>query len=253
MRHILIPSDFSLNAYNAAYYAIMLFTDEPCMFYLLNSYQVTVHHPGYFTQNDVGDSVIEIANQKSKKGLNQLEEKLKINFRNQQHKFKKISTKGLFINAIENIVNEKEIDLIVMGTQGVTADANRFIGSNTLETIKQINCPVIAVPENYVIHAPKQLLLSTDLGKYTKNTYLNILKDIANLHKSTINILKVKQEVELSSEHIKNMAYLEHFFKNQSYIFHLIESKSVLSEIDLLALETNLNLFDKIFLKSLIA
>ncbi|MEP2056529.1 MAG: hypothetical protein ABJJ05_01900 [Maribacter litoralis] len=67
MLHILIPSDFSLNAYNAAHYAIMLFTDEPRIFYLLKSYQVTVHHPRYFTQHDVGDSVIEIANQKSKK------------------------------------------------------------------------------------------------------------------------------------------------------------------------------------------
>jgi len=258
MQHILIPTDFSSNALNAAHYAVLLMKDEPSIFYLLNTFQITAHHPEYLTQENTGTSVMEYAFENSKKGLKQLEETLKLEHKNPLHTFKKISTTGLLTDVIENYIKKKNIELIVMGTQGVTAEANRFIGSNMLETIKQVDCPVIAVPESYKNKVPKQLLLSTDLGEQTQNPFLQNLRAIANLHQATINILKVNKEKQLSDECVANMNHLETVFKDQSCVFHLVESKSVLSEIERFDNENKIDLLVMInnkrsFFKSLLS
>ena len=41
-RKILLPTDFSDNAWNAAVYALKLFKDEVCTFYFLNSTSIKV-------------------------------------------------------------------------------------------------------------------------------------------------------------------------------------------------------------------
>ncbi|HAT67935.1 MAG TPA: universal stress protein, partial [Flavobacteriaceae bacterium] len=40
MRKVLIPTDFSRNAWDAIAYAVDLFKNEPCEFYILNVYSL---------------------------------------------------------------------------------------------------------------------------------------------------------------------------------------------------------------------
>jgi len=48
-RKILLPTDFSKNAWNAMTYAIELYKDEVCEFYILNTFNAT----GYALANNV--------------------------------------------------------------------------------------------------------------------------------------------------------------------------------------------------------
>ena len=40
MRHILVPTDFSKNAYDALFYTTRLFKKEECTFYILNTFEI---------------------------------------------------------------------------------------------------------------------------------------------------------------------------------------------------------------------
>ena len=40
MKNILVPTDFSDNAWDALTYAIRMYDDIPCCFYILNTYEV---------------------------------------------------------------------------------------------------------------------------------------------------------------------------------------------------------------------
>ena len=51
----------------------------------------------------------------------------------------------------------KNVDL-VMGTRGETENKDITFGSNTLQVIKYVNCPVLAVPSVYGKTTPQNLL-----------------------------------------------------------------------------------------------
>ena len=49
MKRIVLPTDFSKNAFNAITYALKLFKDIECTFFLLNTYTPPVYHTEYVT------------------------------------------------------------------------------------------------------------------------------------------------------------------------------------------------------------
>ncbi len=53
---------------------------------------------------------------------------------------------GQLIPLIIETENDKYIDLIVMGTKGVTNLAESYFGSNTLQVVQRASCPVLCIP-----------------------------------------------------------------------------------------------------------
>ena len=47
MKKILLPTDFSENALNAIHYALHLFKDESCAFFILNTYTPMIYNYEY--------------------------------------------------------------------------------------------------------------------------------------------------------------------------------------------------------------
>ena len=106
MKNILLPTDFSDNSWNAIEYALKLFKDEPCKFYLLHTYTPAVYHVEYVlvspAQFGLGDAIREnVLNQ-----LKTLEEKIKTTFKNPQHIFERIAAFNTLILEIKDIVQE---------------------------------------------------------------------------------------------------------------------------------------------------
>ena len=60
MKRIILPTDFSQNAYNAICYAIRLFKEVECTFYLVHTYtpaiyqaEYVLHSPGQIGLGDI--------------------------------------------------------------------------------------------------------------------------------------------------------------------------------------------------------
>ncbi|WP_159023257.1 universal stress protein [Formosa sp. L2A11] len=201
MRHILLPTDFSDNAWNAIEYALHLLKDETCNFYILHS----------FDQPDSGsymgvtsamakESIYKAQVENSKHGLREVLNKVKTTFSNTNHNFKCLSIYKTFPEAIKKVVTEFSIDCIVMGTKGAGAIKEITVGSNTSGLIGLINCPIIAIPRHAHFKEIKDIGISTDYDiKFTEKG-LSLLLDIAKSNSSLISVFHIMDRIKTLTE-----------------------------------------------------
>lgn len=226
MKNILLPTDFSENAYNAIKYAVQLFKDEECRFFLLNTYTPVLYDNEYLVYSASQPTLTEIYRNNSTKGLERVVRRVKRNFSNDLHSFEKLSSFNLLSDEIKEIVKEKNIDLIVMGTKGATGAEEILFGSHTVHAIKKAKCPLLAVPAHYDFKAPEQILFPTDFEpKVVK--LLPVVKEIAKANKSILHFMHVYFGVELSEEQAKTKKALNRHFKELEHHFYSISDKSV--------------------------
>lgn len=223
MKRILLPTDFSEISKNAILYALKLFKDIPCEFFLLNVFRIPYVTNEEFMGNDVSQLAIledELHNS-SKRGMEELLDTLP---KNKNHKFYKISDYNLFVNAVQNVVDEKKIELIVMGTKGATGAKEIFMGSNTGNVILNTTSNIIAVPENTVFKKPKQITFPTDFRISYELEDLAPLISLAELYDSRIRILHLSENEELDEEQKKNKKRLVSFLINVKHNFHTLSN-----------------------------
>ncbi|MGB7843919.1 MAG: universal stress protein [Salinimicrobium sp.] len=251
MKNILLPTDFSENAYNAVKYAVQLFRAKECRFFLLNTYTPILYDNEYLIYSATQPTLTEIYRNNSNKGLERVMRRVKRNFPNEKHVFEKISSFNLLSDEIKELVKEREIDLIVMGTKGATGAEEILFGSHTVHAIKKAKCPLLAVPAHYEYIAPKNILFPTDYeSKVTK--LLPVLKEIVQDNDSVIHFMHVYLGVELTEEQAKTKNTIKRNFKDLHHQFYSVSDKSVpqaiydfqeQNKIDLLALINNKHSF----------
>ncbi|MFD2518908.1 universal stress protein [Salinimicrobium flavum] len=251
MKNILLPTDFSENAYNAAKYAVQLFTGEECTFYLLNTYTPILYDNEYLVYSATQPTLTEIYKNNSIKGLNRVLRKLKKNFPNERHQFKKISSFNMLSDEIKEQVAEKKIDLVVMGTKGATGAEEILFGTHTIHAIKKTKCPLLAIPSHYEFRPPKEILLPTDYEADLPEL-LEVLQELAVTYQSNVHILHVYFGPALTEEQEKRKKALGKIFKNNGHHFYSIADKSVPqaiydfqeeNEIDMLVMINNKHSF----------
>jgi len=227
MRNILLPTDFSENAYNAIDYAINLFKDEECTLYLLNTYTPILYDTEYILYSPSHISLDEIYKINSQKGLAKIEKRLQREYDNPKHTIKKISAFNLLTDEIREQVKDKDIDLVVMGTKGATGAEQILFGSNTVHAIKRVNCLLLAIPSNYKFQPVKNILFPTDYDLDYTDKQLKLVKQIAENFNSNIHILHVFLRGTLETEQEHSKKELAHQFKDHNHKFHIANKKSV--------------------------
>ncbi len=231
MKKILLPTDFSENAYNAIKYAVQLFMEEECTFYLLNTYTPVLYDSEFVLYSPSPLSLDEIYKKNSQKGLDKIEKKIIKEFSNPKHRFEKISAFSLLNEEIKEQVKQKNIDLVVMGTQGATGAEQILFGTHTVHAIKRVKCPLLAIPSGFPFKAPQHILFPTDFEvNYTKE-HLGILMDIASQNNSKIQVLHISFGFELDPKQLKSKEILADYLQDTSHNFYSIEKETVTSGI----------------------
>lgn len=153
MKRILIPSDFSTNAELAAQYAISVFGLD-AEYTLLNSFEVP--HSGATMLISIADILQKDAEQL----LDAQKEKLLAQFPNL--KLQTVSAMGQATASIKKHTLKGATDVVVMGTKGATGLKGILVGSVAANTMGELKCPVITVPESTKLVAPKKILFAAD-------------------------------------------------------------------------------------------
>lgn len=227
MKKILLPTDFSENAFNAIKYAVELFKDEECIFHLLNTYTPVIYDLDYILYSPSPLSLHEVYRNKSLKGLKKVEEQIKKNFNNSKHTWKLESSFNMLSDEIKEQVKEKEIDLIVMGTQGATGSKMILFGTHTVHAIKKTKCPLMAIPSGFKFKTLKNILLPSDFDLKFTDTHLMLLKEWSQKHASQLHILNVDYGVHLGVEQEESKKFLGDYFKDIPHKFYSIQKNSV--------------------------
>ena len=225
MKKILVPTDFSENAYNALRYGVNLFAEEECVFYILHTYTPALYNAEFMVYANL--SLDEIYRINVNKSLSQVINRIKKEFPETQHSFKKLACFSLLQDEIKNQVKKKGIDLIIMGTQGVTGAAQILFGTQTIHAIKGAICPLLAIPAHAEFYHPSNLLFATDFEPDVTDDHLHIIKEIASRHNSKIHILHIMQDSPLNSDQEMNKQSLANSFKDMKHEFHMKKNETV--------------------------
>jgi len=209
MRKVLIPTDFSENAFNAVKYACEVFKNEKSEFYIVHAYADEVYRQDGANERSILETLKASALESSEGKLKQTEDQLKEYSPNPKHSYRFVSVFANFIDAANDWVEHEDMDIVVMGTRGANNDRKIVFGSNTLQVMRYVNCPVLAIPEDYGYHPPKQVLFATNYMVPYKKRELKLLGDMAGSFRSTIDMLYIDPLKTLSLRQQDNREFLE--------------------------------------------
>jgi len=223
MKKILLPTDFSPISINAMRYATRLFKDIPCTFYVLNVFRIP-----YLTNEELMDqnaaNLALVEDEMYDNSREEMEKLIEAIPKNEMHSFQTISDYNLFSLAVEQVIEEKEIELIIMGTKGASGAKEIFMGSNASDIIMKNSCHVIAVPEHNEFKLPKELVFPTDyLIEYDFND-LAPLVNLAELTDASIRIVHFSDKDELDETQIQNKRKLDSFLVNVQHSYHTLSN-----------------------------
>ncbi|MGB5417914.1 universal stress protein [Algibacter sp.] len=223
-RKILLPTDFSKNAWHAINYAIELYKKDQVDFYILNVFTATGNIIDSLVNMEPGSELYETAKLKSENGLAKVLDMLAFkDSKNQRHHFEIISTFNNAVEAIRNIVEEKDIEMIVMGTKGESNFNKTVYGSTAINVMEKVrNCPVIVVPEQARHNLPKEIVFPTSYRTHFKRRELNHLIELAEKCEASIRVLHVAEEDELDEKQLNNKKLLEEYFEKIDFSFHTL-------------------------------
>lgn len=189
MKTIVVPTDFSSAAENAAHYAAALARHTQAALLLVHIYMIPL------TLNDM--PLMAVSADELKKNTEEALER----FRNQlalAHPGLDIrveSRLGDINSELKELARETDPLLVVMGTHGRTGLADVLFGSNTISAIRHMEHPVLAVPATYPFQSIGTIVLAADLAA-VKEPALQHLHTIAGLLKGTLHVVHVQQQDE---------------------------------------------------------
>lgn len=227
-KRILVPTDFSKNALNAVRYALDLYAKLNCEFYFLNVFRLDSYITETLIIPEPGSAQYEIAKSKSEEGFLKLFDMLELHQDNPKHSYYTISTFNFLSVAIKQTIADKDIDLVVMGTKGISSSRGVIFGSNTVNTIEKVTeCPVLAVPEDVRFSTPKEIVFPTNYKTIFKHRELRYLVEIAKMHDTAIRVLYVTKRPDLNEKQENNRQLLEDILRTVDHSFHILSEKKV--------------------------
>lgn len=132
-------------------------------------------------------------------------------------------TNGDILSSILQYTEEKNIDLIIMGTTGSSGIAEIFIGSNTEKVVRHAQVPVLAVRQAPSVDSIKNILLPSTLS-LDHVTFMNKVKAVQDFFQATLHILLINTPSRFRNHAEANQA-LEAFAR----YYHLKNYKTHLS------------------------
>lgn len=244
MKNILLPTDFSENSWNALKYALLFFENSTCNFYLLHINRlnnIVARDTPYVPTQELID---DLFNKPSKIKLHELLKRIKDEFpSNKNHKFYTLTDYNFFIDSIREHVDEKKIDMIVMGTKGASGLQEFIIGSNSGDVITKVSCTTLVVPENARYEGITEMAFPTDFALSYGIQTLHPITEILEKYDSYLRILHIsKKNKNLNESQQKNKELLEDYFSESKYNFHFLTNINIEDAIQCFIQSRNIDL-----------
>jgi len=187
MKRILVPCDFSDPAVQAFKFAVEIAIKSRGEIFLLNVVEVPVMHetvlmPTLYFEQSLMNEMKATADKKFQKmkdkwGSEGITVSTHVEF-------------GVTITSIRQFIEEKKIDLVVMGTHGASGAREFLIGSNTEKIVRTSLVPVMAIKKSTKLSNVKNIVFPNDLDLENEHLTLKV-KELQNFFKATLHILYI--------------------------------------------------------------
>ena len=187
MKKILIPTDFSNEAQNAAELARNLALKFSAQLVFLHSIEVTssesINASGAPSNFDsYADSML--VHESIKRANEEMSTLLDVSTF-QGIEVAQIIKIGSPFSHIYDAIEEDDVDFIVMGTKGASGLSEVLIGSNTEKVVRRAKCPVLTVKEGVNESVFKSIVYTTAMGDHEEKV-IDVLREIQQAYDAKI-------------------------------------------------------------------
>jgi nucleotide-binding universal stress UspA family protein len=239
MKRIIVPTDFSDTAKNAARYAIQMaatIPDSRIVLYNLSDKIARGSDSSPLTE-DTNDryTVLYAALSNIKTELSELSP-VPIDL--------VVEEGSSLTESLERYVRHHGIDLIIMGITGATRLEQILMGSNALNVVDLGVRPVIIVPPNAVYKPVNKVLFACDFKDVNNSVPIAPIKSVLNIFKPTVLVVNVDVDhyVEVSQEYKSQRAILENMLQEYNPEFYFIRMYDFQDSISSFAADRNVDL-----------
>ena len=187
MKRFLAPTDFSDIAGRAMEFAIHLALKCDAEVLFLHAYEVPFSGgAGAGGMKNLDQLHREDAQKRLRKFETKLEET------HPTLKYKTFNDASLPVDSIKAFCEEKDFDLVIMGTAGATGIVD-FVGSTTSNVIGKVDVPLIAIPASSKNDFPSNVLVASDFKSKNFTQELAPLLELVEYFDATIDFINVKK------------------------------------------------------------
>ncbi|MFY7900811.1 MAG: universal stress protein [Chitinophagaceae bacterium] len=241
MKTILVPTDFSATAKNAALYAIAFAKQVKATDIILyNAYQAM--------QPLAADPLMSTAAFPVE--LDSFKEISQVQLQELQTELREIVSDDISIHTyaefntltegIHDTCIDKQVDVIIMGITGGGTLEETLIGSNTTVVAKNTETPVIIVPPKAVFQPIEEIVLTVDLKSVANTTPVDVIKRLLDASKAKLFILHVADDEDLDDDEKYQERYsLNQLFDGYSFDFCEVKNSSFTDAVNDFAAANN--------------
>ncbi|MBS1737963.1 MAG: universal stress protein [Bacteroidetes bacterium] len=194
MKKFLVPVDFSDASINAARYAVQLTQD------IEGSEVILYHVYGKLSLASLTSKEEGSRQRISENALEEVKQKVALTG---VEKISVVAEEGSFVENLSDYTLGNSVAMVIMGITGSSRITQVFMGTNTLNVIRNIACPVMIIPPDAAFHGLKKVALTSDFKDVARTTPFPSLKKILDIFHPELHILNVDSEhfVELTPEY----------------------------------------------------
>lgn len=228
MNAILVTTDFSPTALNAAKYAIRLSE-------ALDVEQLIIYHSYDITPvvSDIPtlESDRRFAHEGSITALENLETQLR-QYATHDINMKLVSNELPLLIGVEQLIDEQPIDLVVAGASGKSNLEKFMIGSNAVSLADSCPAPLLIVPKEVEFKKIDKIVFACDLKKVSRRTPVDQIASLLQSLNAKLLVLNVAKEgKQVSSDTIAEQYDLHHLLGDLNPTYYYTEGIDIADEI----------------------
>ncbi len=214
MKTILVPTDFSKNAYYALHYATQLFAEEECKFIIVHSFENQVSK--LTSRVDIGktEAVMDSLYEEYDSKCDEVMRQIILDTKNSTHSYETIATSLTLSRAINKLIVKEKVDYVVMGSKGKTDALDMLVGSNTLAMINKIkNAALLIIPQEMEYKSIKKIAFATGFKRSYSHKELQPLLYLADANNADVKIIHSHKEEKMNETQHANSHQLVELLK----------------------------------------
>lgn len=245
MKTILLPTDFSKNSMNAIDFAMAMYKNVSCEFYIINVQKASSFISDDMVVVSASATIYQTIIDTAKKSIENIIAKIKTKYHNEKHHFHSIVDYDNFIDSLNQTSEINHIDLIVMGTKGASGLEKVIFGSNTVRVMQRCSTPVLAIPDGCKFKNFDEVVFTTSFQSIYHAEDLQPLINLTKRCGSKLHVLHVADDTNLASKIDKDIDFFNEHFSDvvfeyidaiENNIFQTIDEYIKKNNIKLLAM-----------------
>ena len=235
MKKIIIATDYSAEAENAADFAAAVAAEQGHELILFNVSEISIHVLNGRVSGNAIDEMLEIYHTNLRKAAEALSKKYNV-------KVTPHLATGNFYGSLVDCINQFEADAVIMGMAGKSVEQD-LLGNTTTFAIHRLQLPILAIPITTKYHGIHKILFACDMEKGVPDKVLENVHEIATTFGAAVEVFYVKDKIEeLAEAQETEHASIDKAFTGINYYYKNLQSHKIINAIQDEIMETNADL-----------